>query len=88
MINNKIKIEINEKIDLSKFIENKNSFFKYTLHALILYDYVKMEYLAYCVSPIDKKWYKYINDIIIPEDVNKYKFDYKLLPVILFYRHL
>ena len=88
MIYNKITNDINENIDLSKLVENQNSFLRYTLHALILYDCEKMEYIAYCVSPIDKKWYKYINDSIIPEDVCKYKFDYKLLPVILFYRHL
>ena len=88
MYNNNIKMKINEEINLSDLVENKNSYLKYTLHALILYDCAKMEYLAYCVSPIDKNWYKYLKDSIIPEDINKYKFDYNLLPVILFYRHL
>ena len=94
LISNKIHIKIEENIDLSQFIEIKiDSFTKYTLHGLILFDTEKLEYLAYCVSPIDSKWYKYNNgsiEQIQPSDLNNFRnfYDYKLYPAILFYRHL
>ena len=94
LISNKIHIKIEENIDLSQFTKIKiDSFIKYTLHGLILFDTEKLEYLAYCVSPIDSKWYKYNNssiEQIQPSDLNNFRNfeDYKIYPAILFYRHL
>ena len=70
-----------------------DSFIKYTIHGLILFDTEKLEYLAYCVSLIDSKWYKYNNgsiEQIQPSDVNNFRNfeDYILYPAIVFYRHL
>jgi len=91
MKNDNIKIKVDIDLDLSNLIELKNKgFSKYTFHGMIVYDSEKKEYLAYSISPIDKKLYKYIKEEIIPAEQNDFKnsFDYKLYPVILFYRHL
>ena len=90
MKNDNIKIRVDKDLDLSDFIELKNEgFTKYTLHGMILYDPKNKEYSAYSISPINKKYYKYIKEDIIPIDQNHFKnlFDYKQYPVILFYRH-
>ena len=93
MKNNKIRIQIEQNIDLSDLIEDKkNSFSKYTLHGIILYDTEKKEYFAYCVSPINAKWYEYKGEKIRDTDFNIFidqinNYNYTKLPVILFYRH-
>ena len=90
IINENIKIKINQKLDLSKFIENKNaSLFNYTLHGVIFYDSEKLEYLAYSISQINERWHKYTNGEIIPCELNNFidVFDFKTFPVILFYKH-
>jgi ubiquitin C-terminal hydrolase len=90
MMNNNIKITINEYLDLSNLVENKSSYMKYTLHAIVFYDTIKKEYIAYSISPIDKNWYKYTNGKIEPAKFKYFadSFDYTILPVILFYRHI
>ena len=91
MKSNKIKIQIDKDIDISDLVEDqKNSFRNYTLHGLIYYDIDNQEYFAYCVSPIDVKWYEYIDESIRLADFNNFigLINDKILPVILFYRHL
>ena len=91
MKNDNIKIRIDKDLDLTDLIEVKDKeFSKYTFHGMILYDPKNKEYLAYSFSPINKKLYKYIKEEIILVKQNDFinLFDYKLYPVILFYRHL
>ena len=91
MKNDNIKIKVDKDLDLSDFIEVKDKdYSKYTFHGMIVYDSQNKEYLAYSISPIDKKLYKYIKEkIILIEQFDFINlFDYKLYPVILFYRHL
>ena len=90
MINNDIQIQIENDIDLSDLVENENSYKHYTIHGLILYDLDKNEYFAYCVSPIDGNWYKYTDGDIQPVKNKNFirQINYKILPVILFYRHI
>lgn len=90
MKNDNIKIKVDIDLDLSNFIALKDEeFSKYTFHGMILYDSENKEYLAYSISPINKKLYKYIKEQIIQVEQNDFinLFDYKLYPVILFYRH-
>ena len=81
-----IKIKINENLNLFDNAKNKNSF--YSLNGLILYDTQKLEYIAYSISPIDNKWYKYSKDNIISVDIKDFinEYDFQLFPVIIFYR--
>ena len=91
MKNDKIKIRVDKDLDLSDLLELKyKDHSKYTFHGMILYDPKNKEYLAYSFSPINKKLYKYIKEEIILVEQNDFinLFDYKLYPVILFYRHL
>ena len=91
MKNDNIKIRIDKDLDLTDFIVVKDKeFSKYTFHGMILYDSKNKEYLAYSFSPINKKLYKYIKEEIILVEQNDFinLYDYKLYPVILFYRHL
>jgi hypothetical protein len=91
MKNDNIKIRIDKDLDLTDFIVVKDKeFSKYTFHGMILYDSENKEYLAYSFSPINKKLYKYIKEEIILVEQNDFinLYDYKLYPVILFYRHL
>ena len=91
MKNDNIKIRVDKDLDLSKFLELKyKDYSKYTFHGMILYEPENKEYLAYSISPINAKLYKYIKDKIIQVEQNDFEklFDYKLYPVILFYRHL
>ena len=86
-----IKIKIDQILYLSGLIKSKNgnSFLNYYLFGIILYDTERNIYIAYCLSPIDKKWYKYFNEKINQVELNNFlnEYDFKLLPVILFYRH-
>ena len=91
MKNDNIKIKVDKDLDLSDLIELKDKdHLKYTFHGMILYDSENKEYLAYSISPINAKLYKYIKEKIIPIEQNEFinLYDYKLYPVILFYRHL
>ena len=83
--NNKIKIKINESFKLYNLMKNKYSY--YTLHSLILYDTEKLEYIAYSINPINKKWYKYMKDEILEIKLNDFinEYDFKIFPVIFFY---
>ena len=87
---NNINIKIDENLDLTSFIENEQSHKQYTLHAIVLYDTKQLEYTAYCVSPIDKCWYKYSNSNITKTEFKNFinSFGDIFLPVILFYRHV
>ena len=85
---NNIKIKINESLNLNGIIvNNKNTI--YNINGLIVYDTEKLEYIAYSKNPINKKWYKYIEEKIIPVQLNDFinEFNYKKFPAIFFYRH-
>ena len=89
--NENIKIKVDENLDLSNLIKYKQApYLKYTLHGIILYNSEKMEYFAYCTSPINGKWYKYIKEEIHQAEIKDILilYDFKIFPVILFYRHL
>ena len=85
---NNIKIKINESLILNGIImNNKNSI--YNINGLIAYDTEKLEHIGYSINPINKKWYKYIEEKIIPGQLNDFinEFIYNIFPVIFFYRH-
>ena len=84
--NYQIKIKINESFNLFDKAKNKKSF--YSLNGLILYDTEKLEYIAYSISPFDKKWYQYSKENITPMDLKDFinENNFKLFPAILFYK--
>ena len=88
----KISFNIEEKINLSKYIENKNASNEYELIGIVSISLRERKYIAFSKSPIDKKWYLY-NDT----KVNQINIDFTLkshnqfnfyVPCILFYESL
>ena len=55
----KIKFILEQKINLDKYIEQKESPRNYELNGFVFYDNKKNKYNALCVSPVDKQWYLY-----------------------------
>ena len=80
-----IKIKINKNLNIYKKA-NTNKY--YSLYGLILYDTEKLEYIAYCINPINKKWYKYTKEEVVFAELSDLlnKNDFQLFPTILFYR--
>ena len=89
--------KIQEEIDLSDIIENKNSHTKYRLDGLISFNFLetnkyKIYYTAYYRSPIDNNWYQYqyaqkqFQKIDISNVMDSFE-KYNLLPSILIYSH-
>jgi len=84
-----VKIFFTEELDLSKYIENKESGFMYKLIGVITHlgeSSMSGHFIAYCKDPIDGKWYKY-NDAIVDEvkDFKKEVIDFAM-PYLLFYQ--
>ena len=81
-----IKMKINKNLNIFDKAKNKNIF--YSINGLVLYDTENLEYIAYSISPIDKKWYKYTKENIIPMDLKDIvkEYDFQLFPAILFYQ--
>ena len=79
-----------EDLDLSNYIEYKNTGFKYKLIGMITNNGIGMvkHFIAYCKDPIYQTWNKYDDDIVSEvkkEDFQKevYNFD---IPYLLFYQ--
>ena len=64
-----IKLNINEKIDLSNFIEEEKSPKEYKLIGIIAIYLKENRYINFCKSPVDKNWYYYNNEKKV-EDIN------------------
>ena len=81
-----IKIKINESLNIYK--QTNKSKPLYSLYGLISYDTGKLEYIAYSINPINKKWYKYAKEKIVPIELKDFinEYDFHIFPVILFYR--
>ena len=84
---------IEEKIDLSNFIENKNSPMQYELFGIAS---VTMEnnnniYVSFCKSPVDNNWYLYndenIQSIQLNDIINMHK-KRKYFPCLLGYKSI
>ena len=62
-----IKIYFEENLNLSNYIEYKNTGCNYKLIELITYikeNHKSGKYIAYCKDPINSEWYKYNDEIV------------------------
>ena len=50
---------IQEKINLSQYVENPSSPKNYQLAGIVSYDLNRQKYITFCMSPVDKQWYLY-----------------------------
>ena len=86
-----VKINFYEKLDLSNYIEYKNTGYKYNLIGVITHigeSSMSGHFIAYCRDPITGLWYKY-NDSIVSE-VNDFQKDVInfAMPYLLFYQKI
>ena len=84
-----VKIYFTEELNLSKYIENKESGYMYKLIGVITHlgeSSMSGHFIAYCKDPLNDKWYKY-NDAIVDEvkDFKKEVIDFAM-PYLLFYQ--
>ena len=86
-----VKLNFTEELNLSEYIENKESGYMYKLIGIITYlgeNYRNGHFFAYCKDPINGKWFKY-NDAIVNEvnDFKKEVLDFAK-PYVLFYEKI
>ena len=84
-----VKIYFTEELNLSKYIENKESGYMYNLIGVITHlgeSSMSGHFIAYCKDPLNGRWYKY-NDAIVDEvnDFKKEVIDFAM-PYLLFYQ--
>lgn len=88
----KISFNIEEKIDLNSFIEDKNSPKKYELIGVVSISMREKKYIAFSRSPINKNWYLFNDSEVHPIDLNfviksHNRFNF-YTPCILFYESI
>ena len=87
----KVKIKFFEEINLENFIELKNTGYKYKLIGVIKHlreSGMGGHFIAYCLNPINEKWYQYNDSIVNPvNDFKKDVIDYAM-PYLLFYQKI
>ena len=87
----KIPFTIEEKIDINQYLENKDSSSKYQLTGMTSIEMKdkNQNYVSFCMSPTDKKWYKYKDENIESiqiDNVIKSHNNYDFIPCILVYK--
>ena len=85
-----VKIYFEEKLNLYKYIEYKNTGFNYRLIGVITHigeSSMNGHFIAYCRDPITEKWFKY-NDAIVSEINNFNEIINFAMPYILFYQKI
>ena len=84
-----VKINFVDNLDLSNYISYSNTGCKYKLIGVITHmgeSGMGGHFIAYCLDPISKNWYKYNDEIVSQvEDFQKEVIDYAM-PYLLFYQ--
>ena len=74
--NQNINFVIEQKIHLDKYIENKSAPLNYELNGIVYYDLNKKKYNAFCLSPVDKRWYLYDDENVSPIEFQNFIYYY------------
>jgi len=86
-----LKLYFTEELDLSKYIENKESGYMYKLIGVITHlgkINISWHFIAYCKDPLNGKWYKYNDDFVDEvKDFKKEVIDLGM-PYLLFYEKI
>ena len=87
-----INLHIYDKIDLSNFIDNQKSPKKFELNGIISIYLNQKNYVCFCKSPVDKKWYFYNDENIELIDINdvlkKHNDSKEMIPCTLLYKNV
>ena len=86
-----VKLEFTELLNIQNYVKNNNSPHTFKLIGVVTHlgeSGASGHFIAYCLSPIDNKWYNYNDDLCIPvtnfqEQVINYA-----MPYILFYKRV
>ena len=86
-----INFLIQDEIDISPFLENKNSISKYDLIGIVSISIKEnFKYVCFGRSPVDKKWYLYndekVNEVILAQ-VTQLNNNMEYVPCILLYQY-
>jgi ubiquitin C-terminal hydrolase len=65
-----IRFQLEEKINIKKFIENQDAPSFYELNGIVSIDLKNHKYVSFCMSPVDKNWYYYNDEDIQPTNIN------------------
>ena len=83
---------VEEKIDLSKYVENQSSLKYYQLGGIVSYDLNNKKYISFCMSPVDKQWYLYndneVEQFQIGNILQSHNNSKQYIPCILFYNSI
>ena len=83
---------IDYNIDINNFVENKNVPTKYQLTGIISFYQKENKYISFCMSPVDKNWYKYNDEEIEPTTIKKVLIEHNnfnlFIPCILVYKSI
>ena len=83
-----IKFYVQEKIDLKNYIEIDKAPRYYQLIGIVSFSSQEKKYVSFCISPINKQWYYYNDEIINMFEKNyilQSNNNYKYIPCILLY---
>ena len=86
-----VKINFMEELDLSNYIELKNTGAKYKLIGVVTHigeSGMEEHFISYCKDPISRSWNKYIDDVV--SEVQDREFQNEIInnsiPYFLFYQ--
>jgi ubiquitin C-terminal hydrolase len=65
-----IRFQLEEKINIKKFIENQDAPSFYELNGIVSIDLKNHKYVSFCMSPVDKNWYYYNDEEIQQTNIN------------------
>ena len=88
---NIIPFSIDERIDLTNFIENRGGKTKYQLNGTVflIAKENKFSYVSFCKSPVDQQWYRYEDENIFLTNINDViNMNNMKIPFILVYKSI
>ena len=83
----KINVNIEEKIDISEYLENQASFKKFELCGIV--SVKDNKYICFGKSPVDKQWYIYDDENVVNTNINEVIMNHNnnaYVPCILLYQ--
>ena len=81
-----IPFKINEEINISNFLEKKETPSQYKLTGILSYMMNQKKYISFCMSPNDNKWYVYNDEKIESIEITNVININQLIPCILVYK--
>ena len=65
-----IRFQLEENINIKNFIENQVAPSLYQLNGIVSIELKNNKYVSFCMSPVDKNWYYYNDEVIQQININ------------------